>query len=151
MRKASLVVTALLVIGIGTVALASVPAEAEKGSENHRTGILEGVLADLVADGTISQDQSDAVLEALKEKKEEISRQREEARELLKSFWEDGVLTQEEIEQLPFSGRILGLGGVSEALEDGQISKEEIKELRSDKGRHGKARGAGRHRDGGRG
>jgi hypothetical protein len=150
MRKTIFAVAALLVIGIGTVAMASGGEESEQEETNDdRAGIVEQVLTDLVTDGTITQDQSDAILEALEEKKEEIVEQREEAKELLKSFWEDEVLTQEEIEQLPFADGLLRLEGVSEALEDGQLTKEEIKELRSKKRGHGRLRAAGQHLRGG--
>ncbi|MXZ68103.1 MAG: hypothetical protein F4Z17_03725 [Acidimicrobiia bacterium] len=50
---------------------------------------------------------------------------------LLDSFWDDGVLTAEEIAQLPNAHRITGADGpLADALTDGQITKEEMEEIR---------------------
>ena len=148
MRKAIFAVAVVLLLGIGSVAVARVDhGWGRSGDAADRVGILEEVLGDLVTDGVITQEQADAITTAVEGKKEEMAEQRQQLKEQLKSFWEDDVLTTEEIEQLPFAQRILESEKLSEALEDGQITKEEMKELRSEGkafrkrgGRHGSGR-----------
>ncbi len=112
-------------------------------------GILQEVLAEMVSEGTLAQVQSDAIMSALQEKREELTAARTQTRELLKSFWDDEVLTEDEIDQLPMADHILQLEGVSEALADGQITRAEAEELLPGKGKHhrgGGSRGHGRGR-----
>lgn len=149
MRKAIFAVAVVLLLGIGSVAVARVDhGWGRPGDAADRVGILEEVLGDLVTDGVITQEQADAITTAVEGKKEEMAEQRQQLKEQLKSFWEDDVLTTEEIEQLPFAQRILESEKLSEALEDGRITKEEMKELRSEKsafGKRGGRHGGGRH------
>ena len=149
MRKAIFAVAVVLLLGVGSVAVARVGhGWGRDGGGADRGGVLEEVLSDLVTDGTITQDQSEAITAALEEKKEEMAEQRQQLREQLDSFWEDDVLTTEEIEQLPFADRLLEAEALSEMLEDGQITSEEMEEIRSDRSsfnRLGK-----RHHGGGR-
>lgn len=145
MRKAIFAVAAVLLLGIGSVAVARVGhGWSRDGDAADRVGILEQVLSDLVTDGVITQDQSDAVAAALEEKREEMAEQRQQLKDQLESFWEDEVLTIEEIEQLPFADRILEAEELTDALEDGRITKEEMVELRSDRSGFHK-RGGGHH------
>lgn len=140
MRKAIFAVAVVALLGVGSVAVARPGGGwSEEGDGAERVGVLAGVLGDLVTDGTITRDQADAITAALDEKKEEMAEKRRQAKEQLETFWEDGVLTSEEIAQLPFADRILEAEGVAEALEDGQITKEEMRELRPGK----KSRAAG--------
>ncbi len=124
-------VLAVLLLGAGAVALAGSDEEAGKGVRAHPGRVVEEVLGELVADGTITQAQSDAILTAIKDRAAEIAEDLETMRERLGSFWDDGVLTRDEIGQLPFSDRILEAEGVADALEDDEITTEELDGLRS--------------------
>ncbi len=150
MRKAIFAGAVVLLLGIGSVALAH-PGNglSEDGDAAHRGSFLEEVLTDLVSDGTITLDQLDAITAALQEKREVIAATRQEAKEQLESFWEDDVLTEDEINQLAFADRILEMDGVSDALADGQITRQEMEDLRpevrSGHGRRGlRGHGGGR-------
>ena len=100
-----------------------------KGPFHRGFELLSGVLEDLVGENTISQDDADAVLNAVEEKTAELRAEHEATRELIKSFLEDDVITQEEASQLPddhpiFSERF------DEAWEDGELTLEEVRRAR---------------------
>ncbi len=100
-----------------------------KGPFHRGFEFLTGVLEGLVEENTISQDDADAVLNAVEEKVEELRAEREATRELIKSFLEDDVITQDEASQLPddhpiFSERF------DEAWEDGELTLEEVRRAR---------------------
>ena len=106
---------------------------------NHQPGqALDEVLSDLVSKGTITQDQSDAITAGLEAKRTEAQAARDEARQQaqetraqLESFWADGVLTVDEIQQLPNADWILSPDSpFADALADGQITKDEMQALR---------------------
>ena len=151
MRKAIFAGATVLVLSLGTVVLAdhgggvdrsgkvgwSNLAQFSRSEPGHLAsgnGILEEVLAEMVTEGTLAQVQSDAIVAALQAKKEEMVEARQQAKEMLESFWEDDILTEDEINQLPFAEQILQMEGVSEALADGQITKAELQELHPGKG-----------------
>lgn len=96
--------------------------------QDHRP-FLEDVLSDLVEDGTIDQSQADAIVEAVDAKAAEIWAPAQNIRGLITRLFEDGVLTAEELDQLPdvfpFNQleRILG-----DALDDGEVTLDEFKE-----------------------
>ena len=148
MRKIVIPVAAVLVLGAATAVMAR---GAHRGSPGvaraEAGGLLEGVLADLVADGTITEEQSGAITTALAEKRSQALEEAKAALDQLKAFWEDDVLTSDEISQLPIADRVSGgEGPFAEALEDGQITKEELEEIRSEHSRgHGRF---GHHRRG---
>lgn len=126
MRKAILLfATTALVLGSALVALAQTddPADPERPL---MTGI-EQVLADLVDDETLSQEQADAVVGALEAKREELRTEREAVREQLQEFWADDQLSQEEIDQLPEWHR---WSQMDELLDDGAITRDEIRQMR---------------------
>ena len=96
--------------------------------------LLADVLADLVGDGTITQQQSDAITDAvdtrLEERRADIKQRRDEMRaahEQLQTFLEDEVITQEELDQLPADHPLRSL---ETALDDGQITLDELQDLR---------------------
>ena len=138
MRKIVIPVAALLVLVAGGVAWAN---SGRRGTEQAgsvgRFGVLNEVLGDLVEDGTITQHQSDVIVVALDEAKSEALEAMRELRAQLDSYWEDGVLTSEEIAELPFADRIADRDGpLADALADGQITKEELREFARPRYRH---------------
>ena len=137
MRKGVILTLAgALVLGVGILASAqsSEPTtESESEGKEHRRGkhgfvrdqIGREVLAELVEGGTITQAQMEAILAAFEAKKAELEAERSERVSQWKSFWEDGVLTADEIEQLPISDKFLDEDGpFAEALQDGQITED---------------------------
>jgi hypothetical protein len=89
-------------------------------------GILSDVLDSLVTDGTITADQQQAILDALTaERDARIAQARADA-DQLRSFLEDGVITQEEFDQLPADSRLRELAGI---MDDGQITTDELRAL----------------------
>ncbi len=138
MRKYVIPVAVLLVLVVGSVAWAYVGRQGPKAEGSIGvTGVLEEVLGDLVGDGTITRNQSDAIVTALEERKAETRATWEEHKSQLATFWEDGILTSDEIAQLPMANRITDPDGpLAEALEDGSITKEELEELSRSRGGH---------------
>lgn len=128
MRKTLLIMaTSALVVGGSLVAVAwtdETAADNERGPIGHA---VEEVLDELVADDTLTREQADAVLDALEERRDEVRAEMEETRALLDEFWSDGELTQEEIDRLPEWHRWSEL---TEALEDGVITRDEVEDLR---------------------
>ena len=150
MRK--IVILALagsLVLGIGVLAL--VRAEASQAEEDRmeetdgpreggqgfdRSHMAERVLTDLVADGTITETQMDAIVADFDEEDESARRHDAAGRDndgwkaKLDAAWEDGVLTSEEIARLPFAEKINRMfGPPATALDDGQITRAELEQL----------------------
>jgi hypothetical protein len=138
---AAVAATILVAAGVATAAItspgvASAQEDSEDSSEetnvrpfkNHRP-ILEDVLSDLVADGILDQDQADAIVEALEEKASELRSEAENLRGLISGFLEDGVITAEELDQLPdvfpFNNLERFFG---DALDDGELTLDEFKE-----------------------
>jgi len=92
--------------------------------------LLDDVLINLVADGTITQAQADAITDALdqavSDKHAELEAQAEQMRqtwEQIQRFLEDGVITGDELAQLPDDNPISHLEDI---LADGQITQEEL-------------------------
>ena len=113
----------------------------------HRHGrhgaILEDVLADLVEDGTISESQADAIVEALTEKAEELAAEAEELREMIESFLEDDVITSDELAQLPEQHPFNNPEGpFADELEDGELTRDELQDARPHPRRDAFRRGA---------
>ena len=133
----------LLIAGAAAAAAAAPPTAAPSTLGETETtpsnvppaagSFLADVLTDLVANGTITQEQSDAINEAvdtkLNEKRAEMEQRREEmqaAHEQLRAFLEDGVITQEELDQLPADHPLRNLDTI---LDDGQITLEELGDI----------------------
>ncbi len=131
---------ATLVGGAAVASAQEVTDETPQGSEQgwgwraHRLAdIIGNVLGDLVGDGTITQNQADAIEGALTAKAEEMR----DARQLLASFWEDDALTTDEIAQLPEPNVFTDPDGpFADALSDGILTKTELEELRADRRAH---------------
>lgn len=92
-------------------------------------GFLGEVLDELVGDGTITQDQADAILEASESKATEVKEEREAQRDLIQGFLDDDVITEDEASQLPDDHWLLS-EIFDDAWEDGELTVEEIRELR---------------------
>ncbi len=139
MRKLILAVTvgALLLVG-ASVAVA----QTEDGSDTavgRVGGLITDVLEDLVSDGTLTQDQADAVVTALDDKRSEFRAQREEVRAAWDEAWSDDVLTEEEAASLAdstrFGDRLVDPEGpLAEYWEDGQLTRDELEEARGELG-----------------
>ncbi len=132
-----------LLIGAGFVTaaisnpgVASAQDDSQVSSEETYVGpfkdhgsVLEDVLSDLVEDRTIDQSQADAIVEALDAKAAEFRTAAQDVRSLIAGFLDDGVITAEELEQLPdvfpFNNLERFFG---DALEDGEVTPEELRE-----------------------
>lgn len=101
----------------------------ERGAIPRIIGFLGDVLEELVGDGTITQDQADAITEATEAKAVEAKEQHEANRGLLESALEDGVITSEEVADLPEDHPIFN-EHLDEAWADGELTREELGELR---------------------
>tara|TARA_B100000035_G_scaffold74769_1_gene62029 strand:+ start:325 stop:900 length:576 start_codon:yes stop_codon:yes gene_type:complete len=130
-----------LALGVGIMGV-SYASEAPQARENffekkvsndkaYKHNLLDDVLAGLVEEGTLSQNQSDSVLSAVKSKKLAIKTEREEIKNLINEMLEDGKITLLELDSVTtidkekidrFKERF------SEELEDGVILEEEFKD-----------------------
>jgi hypothetical protein len=112
----------------GTAAAQEDNTEADNVRPHHRHGaVLQEVLDDLVADGTISQDQADAIADALVAKAEVLKAEKEELRQLIYGFLEDDVITAEELAQLPDDHIFNDPNGpFADAIADGELTRDEI-------------------------
>jgi hypothetical protein len=133
--------TILVAAGVATAAItspgvASAQEDPEESTEetNDRpfkdhSSILEDVLSDLVADGIIDQSQADAILEALESKAAELRSEAQNLRGLISGFLEDGVITTEELDQLPDVFPFNNLESIfGDALDDGELTQDELSE-----------------------
>lgn len=105
--------------------------EADNVRPHHRHGaLLQEVLDDLVADGTISQDQADAIKDALAAKAEAFQAEKEELRQLIAGFLDDDVITADELAQLPADHIFNDPDGpFADAVADGELTRDEIAEV----------------------
>lgn len=111
------------------------PVVTEEAQRPNRGAVLDQVLGDLVEDGTLDQDQADAVKDALEAKGEEMKEKygdrkdrrahREEMREQVELWLEDGVISADELAELPFDLPRSEDGPLADALSDGQITQAE--------------------------
>ena len=148
-----LVNSASSLIGAGDVGLDDGRIALHAGGEGS---LLDEVLTELVADGVITHEQSDAITEALTTRAEDRRAEFEAERERLRAMWEqirgfleDGVISSDEITQLPEDNPFSAIEGI---LEDGQVTVEELQSLRPFGGfREGPGFGRGGHGRGGHG
>ena len=114
-------------------------ADADQPSPAHpfllgeASSLLDEVLVELVDSGVLTQEQADAVTSALKAKADERRAEFEAERERLRQMWEqvrsflaDGVITADEIDQLPEDNPFSNL---EQIMADGQITVEEIESI----------------------
>ena len=97
--------------------------------------ILDGVLDDLVTNGTLEQIEADAVSSAMAQKWDEIKEKvgdrmdrrthRRDMHDKIQSWLEDGVISADELAELDFDLPRFEDGPLAEALEDGQITQAE--------------------------
>lgn len=122
----------------GTASAQEDGAEESKEGVGHIFGFLEGVLSDLVGDGTINQGQADAIVSAAETKAVEIRKEREAVHELFKSLIDDGVLTEDEAAQIPTDHWVFN-DAFNEAWADGELTTEEMRENRPKRARFRRA------------
>ncbi len=146
--------TATAVVGGQATAQESDEPAVEQHDRRHKGAILEETLSELVAAGTITQAQADAITDALAAKAEEYQEEREQRRAerqqrrgQFRSYLEDGVVDSDELAEF-----LAGLpddhwlkdpdGPAAPYLEDGQLTTDELRQLRDAFGGHrGGARG----------
>lgn len=132
MRKVLLLPLAgLLAVAGATAVLAAPSAVTDTARQVPNAATVAGscladALADLVADGVITQEQSDAIVGAVDARVEERRKEMQQLRELVARFLEDGVVTAEELEQLPEEHLWRNL---DDFLADGQLTVEELRQL----------------------
>ena len=101
----------------------------DRGPVSRVIGFLGEVLDDLVGDGTITQDQADTIVEATEDEVDALREEHRALREQLSAFLDDGVITEEEATGLPDDHWLFG-AAFDEAWEDGQLSAEDIRNIR---------------------
>lgn len=113
-----------------TAASPSTTGDAPKGRGD---GLLDKVLKDLVANGTIDQAQADAITAKLKAERDalkaDLKAKREAAQKVrrqIRDFLKDGVITADELAQLPADNPLRNL---DKLLDDGQITLDELRQL----------------------
>ena len=117
--------------------------------EMKRGERISSFFDEMVADGVISQEQADTMLAELESRHEARVAERQERRAAFEAAFEDDVLTVAELEELG-ADRILDEDGpFAEALEDGQITRDEFEEIHAERGpRHHRGPGRGLGPDG---
>ena len=103
-----------------------------------RDGLLTEVLDELVAANVITQQQADAVTDALRQKVEDRRAELEALRQQWQEFIADGVITQGEIDQLPDDNPLRQAW--DSIAEDGQVTLEQLRQI-GPFGGHGPGRG----------
>jgi polyhydroxyalkanoate synthesis regulator phasin len=86
--------------------------------------VLTDVLDELVTKGTITAAQKTAIVDAVSAERTARHEARQATREQLRTFFEDGVLTQAEFDQLPADSPIRAVTGL---MDDGQITRDELR------------------------
>lgn len=107
----------------------------DRGPISRLIGFLGDVLDGLVEDGTITQDQADAIVEATNTRVDEVRDQHRARHEQLSGLLEDEVITEDEASKLPDQHWLFG-GAFDEAWEDGELTIEELRDARPFRGGH---------------
>lgn len=128
---------ALVVAGAGAVLASTSPAASPAGAVSPAAAtstpspaassapvapVLKSVLDPLVAKGTINADQEQAIISAWVAKRDELKAERAE----LRKFLSDGVLTADELAQLPADSPLQQLKPL---MTNGQITVADIRAL----------------------
>jgi polyhydroxyalkanoate synthesis regulator phasin len=114
----------------GTAQAQEEPTETEnRGRVSRIIGLLGDVVDDLVGDGTITQDQADAIVEATETRIDRLHEEHRGRHEQLSGFLEDGVITEAEVLELPEVDWLFN-PAFDEAWEDGELTIEEIRDVR---------------------
>ena len=99
------------------------------------TNLLDQVLADLVKAGTITQAQSDAITQGLQQAITDQQTQEQQQRQALEQEWtqiqgflQDGVITQDEVNQLPADSPFRQI--FNSIANSGQITLQQLEQLR---------------------
>jgi hypothetical protein len=110
------------------------------GKGGVRVGVgdlLDEVLTDLVGQGVITQAQADAIVAALEsavdEQRADVEAELDQLRDMweqIRGFAEDGVITEEEIAQLPADSMLSEL--FNSIAQDGEINLDELRNLGPD-------------------
>jgi polyhydroxyalkanoate synthesis regulator phasin len=94
--------------------------------------VLNKVLTDLVADGTITQSQADAIANGVKTEianrqaeLEQLRQQWQQTRDQLETFLADGVITQDEIDTLPADNPLRV--AFDSIAQNGQVTLDQLK------------------------
>ena len=90
-------------------------------------GLLQSVLSGLVTNGTITQAQSDAITQALQDKITQQQADMQARRTLIEGFIADGVITQDEINQLPADDPLRV--AFDSIANNGQITLDQLRNL----------------------
>ena len=109
-------------------------------------GLLGEVLDELVASNVITQEQADAITNALRTKAEDRRAELEALRQKWQEFMSDGVITQAEIDQLPDDNPLRQAW--DSIAEDGQVTLDQLRQIGPFGGRgpgHGFGFGRGHH------
>ena len=139
MRKVILAVIAGALLFVGASVAVAQTDDGADSAFGRVGGLITDVLDDLVAEGTLTQDQADSVVSALEDRRTELRAQREELRAAWDEAWSDDVLTEEEAASLadsaPFGSQLTDPEGpLAEYWEDGQLTREELEQARSELG-----------------
>jgi polyhydroxyalkanoate synthesis regulator phasin len=105
------------------------PGTTTTGPEQVHPGqdLLNKVLADLVTKGTITQAQSDAITQGMQDEIAQRQADMQARRTLIESMVADGVITQDEINQLPADDPLRV--AFDSIANDGQITLDQLRGL----------------------
>lgn len=121
----------------------TIVAEDDQEKPAKRGQVLESVLGSLVDDGTITQDQSDAITSALATKVDEIREQFPDGGRrhrgprgdgVIRDMLEDGVIDADELASLGADHPLNDPDGpAAQYLDDGQLDQDELKAMREER------------------
>jgi len=108
------------------------PAHGPFGFKGTGDDVLNKVLSDLVADGTITQAQADAITQGVKDEVasrqatlQQLRQQWQDTAAKLKTFLQDGVITQDEIDTLPADSPLrIAFDSIAQ---NGQVTLDQLK------------------------
>lgn len=115
--------------GSGSVvpaAASASPAPSAATTPVQKDTALSDVLDQLVTKGTISSSQKAAILDAVTAERQARQTERRAARQQLRDFLSDGVITQDELNKLPADSPLRQLTNL---MADGKITTDELRSL----------------------